>query len=89
VTRVRIYDSVSEGGPEGPPLAGWLAEDGRQRWLFQGGREAAEAAWRDPERPGWQPFFGIVLAPDVVARAWHHCVSAPEGDWWEPPKTTR
>jgi hypothetical protein len=87
---VLVYPWVSEGGPGGSPERGLLRREGRQVWLYAplpdgASPTGAERAWCAPGRPGWAPFFGLVLEPGVVARQWRYCVDAPDTWWWDTP----
>ena len=89
-----LYPAADTWGPKGPPVWAVLADDHGAVWLFSdtlpadaGGAARANlltratAAWAT--RDGFVRFFGSVLDERRAARAWEHCVSLPEGPWWE------
>lgn len=97
MTWVKLYAFADEGGPGGEWQWALLQDEGRQSYLYRPDAPSptrddaswmaeADRAWSASGRPGWILFFGPRLHPEVAAREFRHCVSAPAEDWWTDPR---
>jgi hypothetical protein len=93
---VTLYPLFDEWGPKGEPSRALMIKRSGTVFLYAetlpkvahrarrtGLRARAEADLRSPGEPGWARFTGLLVSAEVLAQTQEHCVSLPEGPWWE------
>lgn len=69
MTTIWVYEWADEGGPGGHVVHYQLVTENGRQWLIPLDDSGDRLAW---------PNHFISLGPTVYARAWRHCVHAPD-----------